>query len=182
MAGKQQASPTNPTHHARAQKPKNMRADQWRPKFLEHLKNSGNVRYSAEQAGVNYDTVYVHRRKSPDFAAQWETAIEQATDVLEAEARRRAVVGVTKERYLAHNGRLVKDDRGNPIKEIERTYSDRLLELLLKAHRPEKYAERSRVDMTIVIEQVAEQLAQEFGLSPAGKAQLIDLATRRKSA
>ena len=45
-------------------------------------------------AGFARQTAYAFRKASPAFALAWEDALEQATDELEAEARRRALEGV----------------------------------------------------------------------------------------
>ena len=65
------------------------------------------------------------RRHSADFAAQWDEALGEGIDILEAEARRRAFTGVEKPVY--YKGKVV----GSTTK-----YSDRLLMFLLKAHDP----------------------------------------------
>jgi hypothetical protein len=62
--------------------------------------------------------VYRWRDKWSTFADDWDEAIDDACDMLEAEAWRRA---------------------------IEKN-SDRLLMFLLKAHRPNKYKDRSAVE------------------------------------
>ena len=91
------------------------RADEWRPVFLQMLRNTGNIRASANAAGVTRPTVYNHKRRSKEFAAAWDDAIQDAVDTLEAIAIDRARKG-----------------------------SDTLLIFLLKAHRPEKYRETVR--------------------------------------
>ena len=65
------------------------------------------------------------RRHSEDFAAQWDDALGEGVDLLEAEARRRAVTGVEKPVY--YKGKVV----GSTTK-----YSGKLLMFLLKAHDP----------------------------------------------
>ncbi len=77
------------------------------------------------------------RRHSEDFAAQWRKALEEGTDLLDAEARRRAVTGVDKPVY--YKGKVV----GSITK-----YSDRLLMFLLKAHRPQKFRDGGKVKHT----------------------------------
>ncbi|MGH7056864.1 MAG: hypothetical protein ACREFZ_03135 [Acetobacteraceae bacterium] len=61
--------------------------------------------------------------------------MEVAVDALEAEARRRALEGVAT--AVVYGGRVVLDNAGAPL--TIRRYSDALLTLLLRAHRPEKY-------------------------------------------
>lgn len=87
-------------------------AGEWRPVFVEALRNSGNVRYACQQAGIDRKTAYKHRETAPEFAAQWDEALEDAIDALEVYARDRA-----------------------------KKNSDTLLIFLLKAHRPAVYRE-----------------------------------------
>jgi hypothetical protein len=93
-------------------KKKRRQASEWRPAFIAALRNSGNVRASCHAADVSRETVYNHREASAEFRADWDSALEDAIDVLEATARQRAQAS-----------------------------SDTLLIFLLKAHRPDKYRE-----------------------------------------
>lgn len=103
----------------------------WWAKFLAALSQSGNVLLSCKAAGLkSRNTAYVHRRKSPRFARRWDDALEDATDILEAEARRRGVRGIDRPVFY-------KGEQCGVVKE----YSDTLLVLLLKANRPEKFRE-----------------------------------------
>lgn len=95
------------------------RAVEWRPLFLAALSNSGNVLASCKAASISRVQAYDARDRSPEFAAQWETAMEEACDVLEAAARKRAM-----------------------------QTSDTLLIFLLKAHRPAKFRETIRQEHT----------------------------------
>jgi AcrR family transcriptional regulator len=108
-------------------------------RFLTTLASSGNVSLAASAAKLPRGTLYHWRDRDKGFAAAWLEAIEAATDALEAEARRRAVEGV--ETTIVHGGRLVRDEAGKPL--TIRRYSDSLLALLLRAHRPEKYRDKS---------------------------------------
>jgi hypothetical protein len=85
-------------------------AGEWRPVFLAALRNSGNVRAACQAAEIDRSTAYDSRDSSKEFAAQWDEALEDAIDVLEAVAQKRA-----------------------------RASSDTLLIFLLKAHRPQKF-------------------------------------------
>jgi len=93
--------------------PKRRRKPDWAPRFLEVFRATCNVRLSADAAGIDRDTAYWRRQRDPTFAARWAQAEQDAIDVLEAEARRRAL-----------------------------SVSDTLLIFLLKAHRPALYRER----------------------------------------
>ena len=89
-------------------------------RFLDKLKNCGNVRLSCSAAGVPRRTVYNWRAKWVTFADEWDDALEDACDILEAEAWKRAI----------------------------EEQSDRLLMFLLKAHRPDKFKERTQTELT----------------------------------
>jgi hypothetical protein len=117
-----------------------------REAFLEALRLRGNISDACRTAGVSKPTVYEWRRDDPTFAAAWAEAIETATDALASEAWRRAVEGV--EEPIV--GRIGKDQDG-VITHVRR-YSDSLMALLLRAHRPDVYRERTEVRQTGKIE------------------------------
>lgn len=87
------------------------------PLFIAALRSTGTVRAACEAAGITRRAAYVARARNPRFSAEWDSAIEEACDELEAIARQRA-----------------------------KETSDTLLIFLLKAHRPEKYRETNRVE------------------------------------
>ena len=92
------------------------RAYPWARDFLTVFAMTGNNTAACELAGISYSTYKTAIKRSDDFAELYETCREVSIDRLEARARERAE----------------KD-------------SDRLMELLLKALRPEKYRERYEV-------------------------------------
>ena len=79
-------------------------------RFLDKLRDSGNVRLACRAAGVPRRTVYNWRDRWVTFADEWDDALDDACDRLEEKAWERAL-----------------------------DYSDRLLQFLLKAHRPGRY-------------------------------------------
>ena len=109
----------------------------WKPAFIEALRATGNVTRAAQYAGRSRNQAYHVRRHSEDFAAQWDEALEEGTDLLEAEARRRAVTGIDKPVYY----------KGEVVGSITK-YSDRLLMFLLRAHRPQKFRDGGKVKQT----------------------------------
>src|SRR5262249_14901617 len=123
--------------------------------FLRELAKGSLVTEAAKAAGIGRATVYEWKRANPDiellgadgeimrdeggnpitmpFADAWDNAVDAGTDLIEDEAHRRAVEGVLTPVF--HGGVKVGEVR---------EYSDRLLELILKARRPRKYAEQKR--------------------------------------
>jgi hypothetical protein len=105
-------------------------------RFLKALALSGNITRAARDAGVKRHAMLSLQKASPEFAARMRDARDEAVDLLEAEARRRALDGV--EEPIIRGGDFLRQDDGSIA--VIRRYSDRLLELLLKAHRPEIFA------------------------------------------
>lgn len=107
-------------------------------RFLEAFATCGNVSLAAECAGVGRRTVYGWANSDAAFQDAMSDAREQAVDALEAEARRRALQGVERPVF----------QKGSKVGSVTE-YSDRLLEVLLKANRPEKYADRSKTELSV---------------------------------
>lgn len=110
-----------------------VRPDRARETFIKVLAESCNVSEACRAANIGRTTVYEWRNAEPEFAAAWEEAEETAADKLEREAWRRAVEGVDKP--VTFQG---------VITATYKEYSDRMLEILLKAHRSEKFVEKVR--------------------------------------
>jgi hypothetical protein len=96
------------------------RSDRTRATFLRVLAEQCNVSEAARQAGISRRASYDWRADDAGFAADWEEAEQTAVDSLEKTAWERA----TKDK------------------------SDRMLEILLKGHRPERYTDRMKVEVT----------------------------------
>ena len=111
-----------------------------REKFLTELRRTGNVTLSARVVGTTRFTVYGWRDRDAAFAAAWDEAVEEAADLLEAEARRRAHDGVEEPVFY----------QGDVVGHVKK-YSDVLLMFLLKGIRPEKYRENLAVTGTIQV-------------------------------
>jgi hypothetical protein len=112
----------------------------WRSAFLIALTEGATVAVAARKAGVSYRTTFDHRKKDPAFRRLADEAHEMGTDAIEHAATERAIVG--HERPIWSHGKVA-----GTIREP----SDRLLELLLRARRPEKFRENVRVDGTIKV-------------------------------
>ena len=103
--------------------------------FIAAFRETGNVRLACQTADVGRTSHYRWLGEDPDYAEAFMGAEEDAADLLEAEAQRRAVEGVEKPTgwYKGQAGGYVRE------------YSDTLLIFLLKGLRPEKYRERMEV-------------------------------------
>ncbi len=100
--------------------------------FLAAFRATCNVRLACEVAKVGRSSHYRWREKDSEYREAFDLAKEEAADILEAEAFRRAVEGVEKP---------VGWYKGKPGGYV-REYSDILLIFLLKALLPERYRER----------------------------------------
>ena len=112
--------------------------------FLEGLKTGFSITKAADAVGLGREEVIALREQDPAFAAAWADAVESAIDTLE---------DVAVERALADN--------------------DKLLELLLKAKRPEIFARpeaTTNQTVNVVMPTLAEldKKYKEYGLDAAG--------------
>lgn len=109
--------------------------------FLDMLAKCGVVSDALKAAGVaSRVTINKYREQDQAFSDAYDEAIEESRDTLESEARRRAVEGVVRIKWVG------KGDDREPIEEV--TYSDTLLLALLKAERSDKFADRSKSEIT----------------------------------
>lgn len=111
------------------------RTNRAREKFLLVLAECCNVSEAARAAGIGRSTAYEWREADADFAAAWDAAEQEAADRLEREAWRRAVEGVDKP--IVYQGEVT---------DTYKEYSDRMLEILLKGHRPERFVDRIKAE------------------------------------
>ncbi len=105
--------------------------------FLTVLAASCNVTKAAKAIGVSRELLYDWRDKDPEFAAAWERAVTLGVEALEDIAHVRAFDGLDKPVYQS----------GVEVGKI-REYSDTMAIFLLKAHKPKKYRENQRIEMT----------------------------------
>lgn len=97
--------------------------------FVESYSETGNITLSAKKAGIPRQTVYDWLNTDLRFQNDFHEAREEATDLLEEEARRRA-----------HDGIDVPFNTKDETIFLKK-YSDTLLIVLLKANRPSKFRE-----------------------------------------
>ena len=102
-----------------------------RGRFLEALAESRNVTVAARAAGIARRAALALRSQDADFAEAWADAEEEATDLLEHAARKRALEGWEEPVHY----------HGQEIGRVRR-FSEELMLLFLRAERPEKFGER----------------------------------------
>ena len=98
--------------------PSRVRVKQWHGAFLKALAKTPSVTIACKAAGISRRTAYDRRERDPAFAEAWADALNQSVDVLEHEVYQRAL----------------KED-------------SQLAMFVLKAFRPERYRETSRVEI-----------------------------------
>jgi hypothetical protein len=136
--------------------------DQARRRFIEVLRGTCNVSEAARSVGVSRGYAYQYKLEHRDFAEQWDEAEQEAVDAVELEARRRGVEGWEEPVFY----------KGQQCGTIRR-YSDRMLEILLKGHRPEKYADRKVLTgkdggpVAMSFLQMVEEIQNEPSLPPS---------------
>jgi hypothetical protein len=94
----------------------------WQKKFLKALAERPSVTLACTAAHVSRDCAYDNRKRSPEFAARWQAALDQSVDDLETRAFDLAMHG-----------------------DADSNATARLIEFLLKAHRREIYGDKSEV-------------------------------------
>jgi hypothetical protein len=105
---------------------KRPKAAAWRARFLRFLRGTGNVRESAEAAGIDPGTAYNHRNKDVGFALKWEDARAAATAAGKARppGRRRGASGgeMVARRSKRHGTQMVRAAPGRWCERIEETF------------------------------------------------------------
>ncbi len=99
--------------------------------FVAALRGGQSISDACKIADIGRQRVYEWREDDSDFAAEWDDALEQGTDVMADEAKRPAVNGVDEPVFY----------QGKEVAKVKK-YSDTLLMFLLKGRRPEKFKER----------------------------------------
>jgi hypothetical protein len=134
--------------------------------FLEALSKAYSVTEAARLAGFARSTAYLTRDQDDEFAAAWEDAVEQGTDVIRAEIRRRAVDGWDEPVY----------QRGELVGHV-RKYSDRLLELEAKRRDP-AYRDSVKVEggepVTFVLDSLLDRAARGRDAGDVVDGELVD--------
>lgn len=108
-----------------------------RAAFLAELSKVPNVTRAARLIGMSRRYMYEVREADEEFARQWDEAIDEGVETLEAEVHRRGFDGVDKP--VTFQGMIT---------DTYKEYSDTLAIFLLKAHRPDRYRDNTKVELT----------------------------------
>lgn len=92
------------------------RLGRWQATFLKTLRKVPNITLACKASGVSRRTAYDRKERDSAFSERWDSALAQSVDVVETKAFKLA-------------------SEGEP----------RLIEFILKAHRPLIYRERSEM-------------------------------------
>lgn len=133
----------------------------WKPIFLEALRNMPVLSHACDVAGIARSTAWRQRQTDAEFAEAWDNAMEDAIDKAEAEAYRRAVQGwhepvIDKgrlawayERKVNEDGiesfQPVLDPNGQPVPLTIIKRSDALLQFVLKGRRRNVYGDKQEI-------------------------------------
>ena len=116
-------------------------------KYCDVLAKTADKLLARTKIGVAASTVRKYRKESPEFNQMVEDAMEKFRMSLVAAAHKRGVKGLR--RGLYYKGEPTVDASGNPV--IEKHYSDKCLELLLKRYIPE-FNPKEKVEVTEKVE------------------------------
>ena len=119
----------------------------WHEMFLSKLHETRSVTAACKSVQIDRATAYNHRRDDPDFRVAWDQTIQTTIDDLEASAMKRAIDGTRRPLihkgqivYMADSdGKLILNERGQPIPLWDIQYETALTIFMLKANRGDKY-------------------------------------------
>ena len=113
-------------------------------RFLFMLSKTGNASKACQTSGLTRRQVTTLREDDATFGRAYDDAMNEAIDLLEAEAWRRALKG-TVQPVLRAGQPVVDPVTGKPV--VTRRYSDPLLMMLLRGCRPEKFRMHGKASM-----------------------------------
>jgi hypothetical protein len=109
------------------------------------LENGGSAFDAAKAARIQRSTLYNWRSEDKSFAARWAEAVDISIERMEAECYRRAVIG-WQEPVFGRNA-----DGNTAVVGAIRKFSDRLLEVSLKAKKPHEYRENPKLGVAVEV-------------------------------
>jgi len=139
----------------------------WNPEleetFLDLYHEYGNIGRCAEMLKISPSLINYHRNGDPDFDEKCINCEEAFADQVELKMLDRALNG-TKE-SVVYQGEIKTDEHGHPLTVTK--HSDRLMELAMKAQKPDKYRERREITgangqpFSLVVKSVADMIEEE---------------------
>jgi len=99
--------------------------------FFHHLGRTGSVTVAANRAQLRRSTLYQMRQDDDAFAERWARSLDLGVERLQDNAMNRALNGTEKPIYR----------NGQKVGSVQQ-FDNRLLQFLLKAHRPDLYGDR----------------------------------------
>ena len=99
--------------------------------FLDSLRAGNTISFACDAFNLARRAMYQLREDDEAFRAEWDEAYEEGAEILEQEARRRAVDGIDKP--IVYRGVIT-----GKVKE----YSDTLLIFLIKGRKPDVYGDK----------------------------------------
>ena len=116
--------------------------------FFHHLGRTGSVTVAANRAHLRRSTLYERRQNDEEFAERWARALDLGVERLQDNAMNRAMNGT--EKPVWRNGQQVGSVR---------QFDNKLLQFLLRAHRPEVYGEKKQPTLPALPFDLAQRLA-----------------------
>ncbi len=113
----------------------------WQDVFIASIEKDPSVKHASLKAKVTKSTIYEERDKDPKFAQRWAEAAQAGVDELEASVFVRAKNGISRGVWRTVKGKAVKV-------ETVYEYSDALAMFMLRAHKPGRYRETIRSEVT----------------------------------
>lgn len=113
--------------------------------YLRAIPKVFTVSAAIRASGAHMAALARWRREDPDFSAREAEARSEVADQLESEAVRRGMKGVRTPVY-----------QGGLLAGYQTVYSDALLTLMLKASRPDRFRERSEVQVAPIIKVISD--------------------------
>ena len=141
-------------------RPRTITDAQWDRFFQSVVERAGNVTAACFECHINRMYIFDREDKDPVFAERLKQAKAKGVAVLEDEVMRRSHDGV--EKGVWFNGERVG---------VERTYSDALAQFMLRANAPDKYTERTRLEV---------QRSDTRTLADATEEELEELINKKK--
>lgn len=120
-------------------------------RFLQSLRETGNITISAYECGVSRQTIYKRMEADDEFEAAVRSMIAENTEIKEYQIDHRAFQGVLEPVF--NNGKMVcypeldfrgkrHPKAGQPV--MIRKFSDSLAQMRMKALKPDEYAQRQK--------------------------------------